>query len=185
MNLPNPKCTVWTRKHTVHALANLFESQYLWDVSVAGECIYTLIDLYLFIIIFKKAVLQLTLGTALIVLMGKLTKRKSLGVLAPVLHLGYFYKKPSTECENLKRAKSVSTLGSTSPRSSLLISPGTGACIIRFEIHQDSHVSWSPSTASTLPVFLIFLEPAGRNANAMLAKSFHIYEGHTCAPRYL
>lgn len=33
-------------------------------------------------------------------------------------------------------------------------------------------------------IFLVFWEPAERNANAMLAKSFHIYEAHTWAQRY-
>lgn len=34
------------------------------------------------------------------------------------------------------------------------------------------------------PAFLVFREPGERNANATLAKSFHIYEAHTWAQRY-
>lgn len=116
---------------------------------------------------------------------GKLTKGKSPDVFSTSASPRILLQEAINRVWELEKNKSVSTLGSISPRSSLLISPGTGACIIRFEIHQESHVSWSPSTASTLPVFLIFQEPAERNANAMLAKSFHIYEAHTCAPRYL
>lgn len=95
----------------------------------------------------------------------------------------YFWHKPSTQWENLKRAKSVSTLGSTSPGSSLLISSGTGAQIIRFETRQDSPVFCCTLTARAPRALLVFREPAERNANATLAKSFHIYEAHTCGRR--
>lgn len=82
VTMPNLKCTVWTNKYTVHALADLLESQCLWNLSQKVASYSYPIHSIPFYTDIKKTVIQLTLGIAPIISMVKLTKRKSLRVLS-------------------------------------------------------------------------------------------------------
>lgn len=102
--------------------------------------------------------------------MVKLTKRKQLRLLTFEHQCYcscrvYFWHKPSTQCANLKRAKSVSTFGSTSPGSSLLIP---------FPLDSGRTRLYS-SYSESLPRGMLMQRSQ---------KSFHIYEAHTWAQRH-